>query len=121
MILDVIKLGMSLLDKVIPDPEQRAKAKLELISLQQEGKFKEVEAAMNVILSESQGESCLQRNWRPVTMLTFVALVVAKWLGLTAPGITEAVELELMRLIQMGLGGYVLGRSVEKGIREWKK
>lgn len=54
-------------------------------------------------------------------MLTFVALVVAKWLGFTDGGVTEAVELELMRLIQMGLGGYVIGRSVEKGIKEWKR
>ena len=74
-----------------------------------------------VVLAEAQGHSWLQRNWRPVTMLTFVALVAAKWLGFTAPGVTEAVEMELMRLIQLGLGGYIVGRSVEKGIKEWKK
>jgi hypothetical protein len=47
-------------------------------------------------------------------MMTFVGLVVAKWLGFTAPGVSEAIELELMTLIQIGLGGYVGGRTIEK-------
>jgi hypothetical protein len=74
-----------------------------------------LEAQASTINSEAKGESWLQRNWRPLTMLTFTSLVVAKWLGLTADtGITEAVEIELMNLIQIGLGGYVVGRSAEK-------
>ena len=45
------------------------------------------------IRAEAMGDSWLQRSWRPITMLTFVSLIVAKWLGFTAPGVTEAVEL----------------------------
>lgn len=74
-----------------------------------------VEAQAQVITAEAKGESWIQRNWRPITMLTFTALVVAKWLGLTQDtGISESIEIELMNLIQIGLGGYVVGRSVEK-------
>lgn len=74
-----------------------------------------MEAQQKVIVAEAEGESWLQRNWRPLTMITFTALVVAKWLGYTVDtGITEAVEIELMNLIQIGLGGYVVGRSAEK-------
>lgn len=81
--------------------------------IEYEGKL--VEAQSSTINSEAKGESWLQRNWRPLTMLTFTGLVVAKWLGLTVDtGITEAVEIELMNLIQIGLGGYVVGRSAEK-------
>lgn len=72
------------------------------------------QAAASIISDEAKGESWLQRNWRPLTMLTFVGLVVAKWLGFTAPGVTQDIELELMRLIQIGLGGYVAGRTLEK-------
>ena len=72
------------------------------------------QAAASIVSDEAKGESWLQRNWRPLTMMTFVGLVVAKWLGFTAPGVSEAIELELMTLIQIGLGGYVGGRTVEK-------
>lgn len=73
-----------------------------------------VVAKQNIIVAEAQGESWLQRNWRPIMMLTFGGLVCAKWLGFTAEGITEPVELALMDLIQIGVGGYVVGRSAEK-------
>lgn len=68
----------------------------------------------DVIMSEAKGESWIQRNWRPITMLTFVGLVVLRWTGLTAPGLTPELEGDLMLLIQLGLGGYVVGRSAEK-------
>lgn len=73
-----------------------------------------LDAQSKIIVAEAQGESWLQRNWRPVTMLSFVSLIVARWLGFVAPGIDKELELELMRLVQIGLGGYVVGRSVEK-------
>jgi len=121
MILDIIQIGAKLLDKIIPDPEQREKAKLELMKQDQAGNLKEIRSSMKVVLGEINGHSWLQRNWRPVTMLTFVGLIVAKWLGFTAPGVTEAIELQLLEIIKVGLGGYIVGRSVEKGIKEWKK
>ena len=75
---------------------------------------------MKIVVAEAEGGSWIQRSWCPVTMLTFVALVVARWLGLTTPGITPEEELALFEIIKIGLGGYVVGRSVEKGIKVWK-
>lgn len=111
----------SILDKLIPDPVARDKAKLQLLQLEKEGELDYIKSQMNVILAEANGESWLQRNWRPITMLTFVALIVAKWLGYTAPGISEEIEKELMNLVQIGLGGYVVGRSAEKVMHAYKK
>jgi len=74
-------------------------------------------ASADVVQTEMKGESWLQRNWRPVTMLTFVGLIVARWLGLTAPNLTPEVELYVMSLIKVGLGGYVIGRSAEKIVK----
>jgi len=121
MIFDVIKLGLGLIDKIIPDPEQRAAAKLELMKQEQSGNLREIHSSMKVVLGEINGDSWLQRNWRPLTMMTFVGLIVAKWMGFTAPGVTESIEIALLDIIKVGLGGYVVGRSVEKGIKEWKK
>ncbi len=67
-----------------------------------------------IITAEAQGESWIQRSWRPITMLTFVALVVARWMGYSAENVTPELEEDLMLLIQIGLGGYVVGRSAEK-------
>ena len=52
-------------------------------------------------------------------MLVFVGLICAHWFGFTPDNLSEAEILELMDLVQIGLGGYVLGRSAES-IREHK-
>ena len=66
------------------------------------------------IRAEVASKSWLARNWRPITMLTFLGLVAAHWLGYTAENVTEAEVLSMMDLIKIGLGGYVVGRSAEK-------
>ena len=47
-------------------------------------------------------------------MLVFVGLIVARWFGWAAPGLSEAEYLKLWSIVEFGLGGYVIGRSVEK-------
>jgi len=54
-------------------------------------------------------------------MLVFVGLVVAHWLGFTAPNISEQTVSDLLAIVQVGLGGYVIGRSGEKIVKEWKR
>jgi len=121
MIVPIIQAISSVIDKIVPDTAARDKAKAELTKMQINGDLEAVQKAAGIIIAEAQGHSWLQRNWRPLTMVTFVGLIVAKWLGFTAPGISEALEMELFAIIKIGIGGYVLGRSAEKGIKEWKK
>jgi len=116
----LLKGVFGLIDDVVEDKDQAALLKNNLQTMVLEGQMKEVEAAMKIVIAEAQGGSWIQRSWRPLTMLTFVALIVARWLGFTAPGITTEVELALFEIIKIGLGGYVVGRSVEKGIKVWK-
>lgn len=63
-----------------------------------------------IIKAEAMGASWIQRSWRPITMLTFLALVVCDSFGLLAFRLAE----EAWTLLQIGLGGYVVGRSAEK-------
>jgi hypothetical protein len=56
----------------------------------------------------------LARTWRPLTMLVFVALIVARWLGFVRPDISEAEVLAMWSVVQYAMGGYVVGRSLEK-------
>jgi hypothetical protein len=71
-------------------------------------------AAADIIRAEAQSGNRLAASWRPIVMLTFTALIVARWLGFSAPGISDAEVLKLWDIVQLGLGGYVMGRSVEK-------
>ncbi len=117
----VISGIFSVIDKAVEDKDQATQIKARLQEMVLTGQMREIEEAAANIRAEAMGDSWLQRSWRPLTMLTFVSLIVAKWLGFTAPGVTEAVELALFEIIKIGLGGYVVGRSVEKGIRVWKE
>ena len=117
----VISGFFSVIDKAVEDKDQAAAIKAKLQEMVLTGQMREIEEAAANIRAEAMGDSWLQRSWRPLTMLTFVSLIVAKWLGFTAPGVTEAVELALFEIIKIGLGGYVVGRSVEKGIKVWKE
>jgi len=77
-----------------------------------------------VIRAEMVSDSWLARNWRPIAMLSFlfVALwftwlmpVLVSWFG--APpvtGVSDALLLQTMQWLGVGIAGYAGGRSLEK-------
>ena len=110
-----------LIDRLFPSKEAADAAKLKLLELQQAGALKELEAqtslaiaSMEVVKTEAASTHWLAANWRPLTMLTFTALIVARWFGWSAPNLDPAEYIKLWDIVQLGLGGYVIGRSVEK-------
>jgi hypothetical protein len=68
------------------------------------------ESRAKIIEAEAKSEHWLTAIWRPVTMLTFLALCVGDSLGLLSSPLRD----EAWSLLQLGLGGYVVGRSAEK-------
>lgn len=72
------------------------------------------------IISREAGGNWLQRSWRPLVMLSFAAVVL---LGtfIDIPYLGE--ESKFWNLIEIGLGGYVVGRSLEgvQGLFSGKK
>ncbi|KEQ18091.1 3TM-type holin [Endozoicomonas numazuensis] len=108
------------IDKLFPDANKAKAAKVELTEMLLSGELAELEQQASVVKAEAQGESWLQRNWRPMVMLIFTALVVCRWMGWSAPNLTEAVELKLFSIIQLGIGGYIASRGLEKVTRTWK-
>ena len=76
-------------------------------------------AAADIVLAEARGESWLQRNWRPIFMLTLAGMLVLHWMGFTqliAPDnrLSDSEVDGLLDIVKIGLGGYVVGRSGEK-------
>jgi hypothetical protein len=104
-----------LVDDINATDEERATRRAELAKLQNEAlalalEREKLAAQAGLVAAEAGGASWLQRNWRPVTMLSFLGLVVADAFGLLAFRLADQAWL----LLQIGLGGYVVGRSVEK-------
>jgi hypothetical protein len=104
---------LDLIGRVIPDPKAKADAQLEVMRLAQSGELAQLNAAVAVLVAEASG-NWLQRSWRPLMMLFFAGLVGARWFGYSAPAMSEAEVLELWAIVKLGIGGYTIGRSVEK-------
>ena len=99
--------GKAILDKVWPDAGEMERSKVQMALAIYAGQAE-------IVKAEAQSEHWLAACWRPVLMLVFGGLIVARWLGWSAPNITEAEVLKLWSIVELGLGGYVIGRSVEK-------
>jgi hypothetical protein len=113
-LLSLLPLVGNVLDKVIPDPQAAAEAKLKMLELSQKGELTELTSKTEIIKTEAASEHWLAATWRPILMLTFGGLIVARWLGYAAPGLSEAEVIKLWDIVELGIGGYVVGRSAEK-------
>ena len=80
----VLNIGSKLIDKLIPDPEQKAKAQLELAKLAQEGKLADLQADMTEMQeltkrhqADMASDSWLAKNIRPVMLIAlFFAYII---------------------------------------------
>ena len=117
VISGLIKPIGDIVDNLHTSGEEKAEAVLALQKVQNavtakilDYESKLLEAQSSIIVAEASGQSWIQRNWRPITMLTFLVLVVCDSFGLLA----FRLAAEAWTLLQLGLGGYVVGRSAEK-------
>ena len=114
-------LAGKVLDKFVEDKDLSKKIESELTMELMRYESAELKAATDIIVAEARSGNWITNSWRPITMLTFVALIVLHWLGFTAENLPEEQVLALLEIVKVGLGGYVLGRSGEKIVKEWKK
>lgn len=102
-----LDVGKTIIDKVWPDAGEAERQKVQLALAVFAGQA-------GIVQAEATSDNWLTASWRPITMLVFTALIVARWFGWAAPNLTDAEYLKLWDIVQLGLGGYVIGRSVEK-------
>lgn len=110
----VLPAVTQVIDRLFPDAESRAKAQAEVQAALVAKEAELQRAVIDVVKAEAQSEHWLAASWRPLLMLTFGAIIVARFLGFTAPGISEAELVRLWSILEIGIGGYVIGRSAEK-------
>lgn len=104
-----LDVGKSLIDKFWPDANEAERQRVQTF-------LAVFMAQSDIVKTEAASTHWLAANWRPITMLTFVGLIVARWFGWAAPNLAESEYLKLWEIVNLGLGGYVVGRSVEKVI-----
>ncbi len=86
-----------------------------------------LEQQANIIKAEAQGDSWIQKSWRPITMLVFVFIIANNYIfypylslfGVKATALT--IPPDMWSLLKLGLSGYIVGRSVEKSIKVYKE
>lgn len=108
------ELGGKIIDKVFPDKQAADNARIELAKMAESGELQRLSTSAGIVKAEAESDNVLTSSWRPIMMLTFGGLIVARWLGFAAPDITEAEYLKLWDIVELGIGGYVIGRSGEK-------
>lgn len=116
------------IDKLHTSEEEKAQAKLALFQAEAEltKELARVDAewakAQAQVITAEQNGSWLASSWRPILMLTFTYIiahtyVLAPMFSLPPVEIPEP----MWELLKLGVGGYVVGRTAEKIVREYKK
>ncbi len=122
----ILNIGSKLIDRLIPDPEQKAKAQLELARMAQEGELAKMANETDLFKSEQSNlttrhqadmssDSNLSKNIRPMTLIAILAGYFT-FAMLSAFDIdTESAYVELLG--QWGMlimSFYFGGRTLEK-------
>jgi len=127
---DVLGAGLAIINKIIPDPAQRAQMELELIKLKQAGELKDIEVAfalakgqIDTNIAEASGNSFFQKGWRPYigwvcgTGLAYQYLAhpflvwVCLYKGIATP---PELNMETLMTLLFGMLGLGVMRTTEK-------
>tara|TARA_R110000764_G_scaffold7691_2_gene26837 strand:- start:473 stop:865 length:393 start_codon:yes stop_codon:yes gene_type:complete len=124
LIAGIFKPAAELIDELHTSEDERLTAKGHLLDVQAAAMQRvfdyeksTLEAQANIVNSEAGSEHWLTATWRPITMLTMLTLVV----GDAMMWLPNPLSEDAFMLLQIGLGGYVVGRSAEKIIKVVRK
>jgi hypothetical protein len=124
LIAGIFKPAAELIDDLHTSEEERLKAKGHLLTVQAAAmqrvfdyEAETLKAKAGIVQAEAKSEHWITATWRPITMLTFLALAVGDSLG----WLPNPLRDEAWTLLQIGLGGYVVARSGEKIVTQIKQ
>lgn len=119
-----------IIDKLIPDPDLRAKLKAQVSQSYTANLSKFTEHQKDVVVAEITG-SAITRTWRPVLMYIIMGFLIIYGFLLPLSDLFLAAPIEfnprwgdipdgLWNLLSLGVGGYIGGRSLEKVAANFK-
>ncbi|NVD44346.1 holin family protein [Qipengyuania atrilutea] len=95
----------SIIDKIIPDKEARARAKLELLELQGSHELKTIETRLAAIVAEANSHD----PWTSRARLSFLYVMYIIFLAALPMGILSAFKPEMASSIANGMNAYLAG------------
>ncbi len=125
----LFSIGSKVIDKLFPDPTQKAQAQLELIKMQQSGELDGMKVQLSAIIADAQSVDPWTSRARPSFL--YVVYVLLLWslpMGLLTifrpeaaaaftagfKGWMAAIPEPVLTLFGVVMTGYVAGRSWEK-------
>jgi hypothetical protein len=121
-IAPLAKILFSTIEKSVPDKDLQEKLKAQLQTQLLQSHSEELTAASRVIEAEAKA-GWFSASWRPLLMYVLIFILV--WNYILGPvikfffhaAITIDLPGDVWTLLQIGLGGYVVGRSAESVAR----
>lgn len=115
---DIINESGKIVDGLTTNEGEKLDAKNKLSEIVFDSLNKLQEYQKEVITTEAKG-NWLQRSWRPLVMLAFAFIVVYSYFIQPAffpkaVNMSDTIPDHFWNLLEIGMGGYVIGRSVEK-------
>lgn len=124
LVAGVFRPAAELIDKLHTSEDEKLQRKNELLEIQAAAMDAALQyekdlltAKADIVYAEASSEHWLTATWRPIVMLGLFSLVMLDSFGWLPNRLSE----EAWTLLQVGIGGYVVGRSVEKGIKTFKQ
>ncbi len=106
-----------LLDELLTSEEEKLQAKAVLLQIQTgfvskiiDYESKLLDAQSSIIVAEVKSDSWLTKSWRPIVMISFAMIVVYSFV------VGQEIPQPMWITINIGLGGYIGSRGLEKTI-----
>jgi len=118
VIAPLAKMLFSTVDKAVPDKDLAEKLKAQLNTQLLQSGTEELKAAASIVEAEAKA-NWFVAGWRPTLMYVLIFILIWNYiLGpvcklFTGTIITFELPGDVWTLLQIGLGGYVVGRSGE--------
>jgi len=121
-IAPLAKILFNTVDKAVADKDLAAKLKADLQTQMLQSHTQELQAAAKIVEAEAKA-GWFASSWRPLLMYVLIFILV--WNYVLGPvilfffkaSITITLPGDVWTLLQIGLGGYVVGRSAESVAR----
>lgn len=115
------------LKKVVPDTDKHKEIEreIQLALLNHTDSLEKMRG--EIVLAEANSGNWLTSAWRPLLMMVIIAIIAFNYLLFPLLGLftgnVHSIFLpdQLWNLLQIGVGGYVVGRSGEKMVDKWNK
>ena len=121
-IAPLAKILFNTIEKSVPDKDLQEKLKAQLQTQLLQSNTAELQAAAKIVEAEAKA-GWFSASWRPLLMYVLIFILI--WNYVLGPvilfffkaSITITLPGDVWTLLQIGLGGYVVGRSAESVAR----